>query len=286
MSKEIFVAFATQKGGIGKSTVTALAASYLHNVKGYNVAVVDCDDPQHSIHGLREHEMGLIDSSTYFKALACDHFRRMKKNAYTIVKSNAVNALDDAERMIATEDVKPDVVFFDMPGTLRSNGVIKTLSQMDYIFTPLSADRFVVESTLKFVTMFRDRLMTTGQAKTKGLHLFWTMVDGDSMDAMAENGFEPADDSPTPEAELLDRESTGDISRALDQLPADMRTVVILYALEKQRYEDIAQITGVSVGTVKSRLNRARQKLAAILANQREQNEKSSVLPSERRTGK
>jgi len=159
MSKEIFVAFATQKGGIGKSTVTALAASYLHNVKGYNVAVVDCDDPQHSIHGLREHEMGLINSSTYFKALACDHFRRIKKNAYTIVKSNAVNALDDAERMIATEDVKPDVVFFDMPGTLRSNGVIKTLSQMDYIFTPLSADRFVVESTLKFVTMFRDRLM-------------------------------------------------------------------------------------------------------------------------------
>ena len=178
MSNETFVAFATQKGGIGKSTVTALAASYLHNVKGYNVAVVDCDDPQHSIHGLREHEMGLIDSSTYFKALACDHFRRIKKNAYTIVKSNAVNALDDAERMIATEDVKPDVVFFDMPGTLRSNGVIKTLSQMDYIFTPLSVDRFVVESTLKFVTMFRDRLMTTGQAKTKGLYLFWTMVDG------------------------------------------------------------------------------------------------------------
>ena len=38
MSNEIFVAFATQKGGIGKSTVTALAANYLHNVKGYNVA--------------------------------------------------------------------------------------------------------------------------------------------------------------------------------------------------------------------------------------------------------
>ena len=63
MSKEIFVAFATQKGGIGKSTVTALAASYLHNVKGYNVAVVDCDDPQHSIHGLREHETALIGRS-------------------------------------------------------------------------------------------------------------------------------------------------------------------------------------------------------------------------------
>ena len=64
MSKEIFVAFATQKGGIGKSTVTALAASYLHNVMGLNVAVVDCDAPQHSIHGLRERELKLIEESS------------------------------------------------------------------------------------------------------------------------------------------------------------------------------------------------------------------------------
>ena len=44
--------------------------------------------------------------------------------------------------------------FFDMPGTLKSNGVVKTLSQMDYIFAPMSADRFVVESTLQFAVMF------------------------------------------------------------------------------------------------------------------------------------
>ena len=88
------------------------------------------------------------------------------------------DALDDAERMLAEEEVKPDIVFFDMPGTLKSNGVVKTLSQMDYIFAPMSADRFVVESTLQFAVMFRDNLMTTGQAKTKGLYLFWTMVDG------------------------------------------------------------------------------------------------------------
>ena len=178
MSNETFVAFATQKGGIGKSTVTALAANYLHNVKGHNVAVIDCDAPQHSIHGLRERETGLIGGSLYFKALACDHFRKIRKNAYPVIASDALNALDDAERMLAAEEVKPDVVFFDMPGTLKSNGVVKTLSQMDYIFAPMSADRFVVESTLQFAVMFRDNLMTTGQAKTKGLYLFWTMVDG------------------------------------------------------------------------------------------------------------
>lgn len=93
MSNEIFVAFATQKGGIGKSTVTALAASYLHNVQGHNVAVIDCDAPQHSIHGLRERETKLIDESLYFKALACDHFRKIRKNAYPVIASDALNAL-------------------------------------------------------------------------------------------------------------------------------------------------------------------------------------------------
>lgn len=83
MSNEIFVAFAIQKGGIGKSTVTALVTNDLHNEKGPNVAVVDCDTPQHSIHVPCEHETGLIDGSIYFKAL------------------------DDAESLLAEEEVKP-----------------------------------------------------------------------------------------------------------------------------------------------------------------------------------
>ena len=45
----LYVAFSTQKGGVGKTTFTVLAASYLYYLKGYNVAVVDCDYPQHSI---------------------------------------------------------------------------------------------------------------------------------------------------------------------------------------------------------------------------------------------
>ena len=44
--KPLYVAFSTQKGGAGKTTLTVLVASYLHYVKGYNVAVIDCDFPQ------------------------------------------------------------------------------------------------------------------------------------------------------------------------------------------------------------------------------------------------
>lgn len=39
MNKPTYVAFSTQKGGAGKTTITVLVASYLHYVKGYNVAV-------------------------------------------------------------------------------------------------------------------------------------------------------------------------------------------------------------------------------------------------------
>lgn len=60
MSKTRFVAFATQKGGIGKSTITALVANYFHNVKGFNVAVIDCDEPQYNLADLRDEELELI----------------------------------------------------------------------------------------------------------------------------------------------------------------------------------------------------------------------------------
>ena len=177
MSKTRFVAFATQKGGIGKSTITALVANYFHNVKGYNVAVIDCDEPQYNLADLRDEELELIKSSDYFKAQACEHFKKLGKKSFSVTRSNAVNALDDAETVLLESEVKLDFIFFDMPGTIKSEGVLKTLSQMDYIFVPISADRFVIESALGFVQLFNDNLMTPGLAVTKELAFFWTMVD-------------------------------------------------------------------------------------------------------------
>lgn len=52
-----YIAFSTQKGGAGKTTLTVLVASYLHYVMDYNVAVVDCDYPQHSIVEMRERDL-------------------------------------------------------------------------------------------------------------------------------------------------------------------------------------------------------------------------------------
>ena len=70
----------------------------------------------------------------------------------------------------------------------------------------------------------------------------------------------------------------------IDRLPEDMRTVLILSALENRPYEEIARITGSPVGTVKSRLNRARVKLAEILSRMREPSAEKRVQQGERRT--
>ena len=63
--KTMNVAFSTQKGGAGKQP-TVLVASYLHYVKGYNVAVVDCDFPQHSIADMRSRDLKMIDDDEHY----------------------------------------------------------------------------------------------------------------------------------------------------------------------------------------------------------------------------
>lgn len=56
------------------------------------------------------------------------------------------------------------------------------------------------------------------------------------------------------------------IEQAIQQLPEHHRVVFVLREMEGRTYEEIAEITGVNLGTVKSRLNRARNNFASIVA--------------------
>ena len=56
------------------------------------------------------------------------------------------------------------------------------------------------------------------------------------------------------------------VERAAEQLPAHHREVFILREIEGKSYEEIAEITDTQLGTVKSRLNRARNRFAQIIA--------------------
>jgi RNA polymerase sigma-70 factor, ECF subfamily len=68
-----------------------------------------------------------------------------------------------------------------------------------------------------------------------------------------------------PDRLLASKETSARIWQALDRLPFDQRTALILREIDGLRYEEIAFSLGIAVGTVKSRLTRARQALRAEL---------------------
>ncbi|MBI2679697.1 MAG: RNA polymerase sigma factor [Candidatus Solibacter usitatus] len=66
-------------------------------------------------------------------------------------------------------------------------------------------------------------------------------------------------------ADLTRQETLVEVRRAILALPANYREVVVLCDLHEMSYEDAAEVMGCAVGTVRSRLNRARNLLAAKL---------------------
>jgi RNA polymerase sigma-70 factor (ECF subfamily) len=71
-----------------------------------------------------------------------------------------------------------------------------------------------------------------------------------------------------PERELVTRLLREDIERAFDALPEEFRIVVILIEINGQSYAEVADILGIPVGTVRSRLSRARSALQRALWEQ------------------
>lgn len=76
-----------------------------------------------------------------------------------------------------------------------------------------------------------------------------------------------ADDSvqASPERRLEQSETTMAVRRAIARLPEDQREIVILRDIDGYSYDEIADMLSLGIGTVKSRINRARTKLKSLL---------------------
>lgn len=72
---------------------------------------------------------------------------------------------------------------------------------------------------------------------------------------------------PAPSAVVEGRQSEQQIRRALAKLPLHFRTVIILRDVQELSYEEISKIMKIPLGTVKSRVNRARLRLQGMLSN-------------------
>ena len=85
-----------------------------------------------------------------------------------------------------------------------------------------------------------------------------------------EKPLEIKDNTPTPEERLEMTETQAEVRRALSELSDEFKTVITLYDLEGLSYDEISEILKCPVGTIKSRLNRARKALKKNLSEKRE----------------
>ena len=76
---------------------------------------------------------------------------------------------------------------------------------------------------------------------------------------------ERPDNALDPEERLLQQHTIALVRAALEQLPVDFREAIVLREIEGLSYREIAEVAGVPIGTVMSRLARARERLQTIL---------------------
>jgi RNA polymerase sigma-70 factor (ECF subfamily) len=111
-------------------------------------------------------------------------------------------------------------------------------------------------------------LRNTFLTSRKGLKVTMTVpLDFDD----EEEGPEPAFERDTPETLLLARSSHDSLQSAIDQLPVHFREILLLCEVEEMSYQEIADTLAVPIGTVMSRLSRARQTLRNQLRPQLQQ---------------
>jgi RNA polymerase sigma-70 factor (ECF subfamily) len=89
-----------------------------------------------------------------------------------------------------------------------------------------------------------------------------TATDADIEDAETFDDGDHLRDLNTPDSMLLSKQVAEAVNRAIDKLPEDLRTAIVLREIEGLSYEEIAETMNCPIGTVRSRIFRAREAIA------------------------
>jgi len=95
-----------------------------------------------------------------------------------------------------------------------------------------------------------------------------TTTDVDAEEAENIEGGDQLKDLNTPESELASRQIVDTVNQTLQELPEELRTAITLREIEGLSYEEIAQVMNCPIGTVRSRIFRAREAIAEKLRPQ------------------
>ncbi len=105
--------------------------------------------------------------------------------------------------------------------------------------------------------------------KSRGSELNVSISDRPDDDGEKRGDFEIADERYEPSAMLRDKESENNLIALMKDLPDKLREVLILRHIEEKSYEEIARMLDCNLGTVKSRISRAREAMVEIIRRER-----------------
>jgi RNA polymerase sigma-70 factor (ECF subfamily) len=154
-----------------------------------------------------------------------------------------------------------DRLFNSLCYMLGSSDDAREAAQEAFVLAFQKLDTFRGHSAF-YSWLFRIALNAAATAKRKNRR---TTASVDSV--REKTGFEPADSrpdsAPSHSLELAERQAL--VRTALSQLADEFREVLILKEMDDMKYEEIAEIVGCPIGTVRSRIHRARAELRAKL---------------------
>lgn len=174
----IRVGFGSQKGGIGKSTIAEVLASFLYYEKNIKLLIMDCDYAQHSFYRLRERDKKAVEENTALQEKLKAYIRKTGKRSYRVLKAKPQEAIKVAEEYIAEHpEEEISVVIYDLPGRSDSSDLLSLALEMDYIISPIEADLQSIASCMAYAITIRDMGVMLSGSRIKQIFMMWNKVD-------------------------------------------------------------------------------------------------------------
>ncbi|HXF83430.1 MAG TPA: sigma-70 family RNA polymerase sigma factor [bacterium] len=183
-----------------------------------------------------------------------------------VIRANQPHEIEALERLLERYGRRIYQLAYRMAG---NEADAKDLTQEAFIRVYRAFRRIDPQANLdswlyRIVTnLYIDMLRRRPKVRLESLDAPMVTARGDEM------AREVPDERADPVAAVLDAQLDAEIQRALGALSAELRMVIVLSDIEGQSYEEISQALGIPVGTVKSRLHRARRMLQMRLRHLR-----------------
>lgn len=173
----IYLGFASQKGGVGKSSLAEVLASILYYEKNISLAVVDCDGTQESFYKLRERDRDLIESSPELGKELHERLSRYGKKSYHIIRSKPERAVSDVMKFFRKMKTAPQLIIFDFPGHALTSAMMDLSITMDYIISPIEADPQSLASSFAYAKTIRDLGVGFEGSRIQDFFLLWNKIN-------------------------------------------------------------------------------------------------------------